>query len=131
MKLRDALDAFVPKWSELEAKTSREFVVVAALCAAKVREPKTELAERFLAWAVARFGNPDPCAGAVAHAIEADWNRMPYPFRALIQSVGRGEATMDDVIAWRGPGDDHPLVQLVQKRSLDTVLARIGVGGAS
>ena len=26
MKLRDALDAFVPAWEKLEAKTSREFV---------------------------------------------------------------------------------------------------------
>ena len=44
MKLRDALDAFVPAWEKLEAKTSREFVVVTALIVAEKQEPKSDLA---------------------------------------------------------------------------------------
>lgn len=129
LKLRDALEAFVPKWEELQAKTSRELVVVAALTVATTREPRTEpelaLADRFIKWAVERFGDPDPVKGALKHALDADYHRMPQEFRDLVQAAGRNERSILDVIAWTGEGDDHPMVGLLKKNLLQTV----GVGG--
>lgn len=126
MKLRDALEAFVPAWEKLEAKTSREFCVVAALTVATTREPKTPLAEKFIAWAVDRFGHPDPVQGAFQHALKADYDRMPLEFRELVSAAHRGERTIHDVITWTGEGDDQPMVQTLKKH----LLASAGVGGA-
>ena len=118
MKLRDALDAFVPAWEKLEAKTSREFVVVTALIVAEKQEPKSDLAQRFIDWAIERFGDPDFVKGAFTHALKADWDRMPQEFRELVQAAQRGERTVHEVIAWAGPGDDHPMVGLLKKNLL-------------
>lgn len=121
LKLRDALDEFVPAWEKLEAKTSREFVVVAALTTATVREPKTALATRFIDWAIARFGNPDPVQGALQHALTAEFDRMPEAFRTLVR-----EGTVLEIVSWTGEGDDQPMVQSIKANILQ---AAAGVGG--
>lgn len=124
LKVRDAFDEFVPAWDKLEAKTSREFVIVAALTVATTRKPRTALADRFIEWAIERFGNADPVQGALAHALKADWDRMPQEFRELVQAAHRGERSVFDVVAWTGPGDDQPMVETLKKNLLQTV----GVG---
>lgn len=121
LKLRDALEEFVPAWEKLEAKTSREFVVVAALTTATVREPKTALATRFIDWAIARFGNPDPVQGALKHALTAEFDRMPEAFRTLVR-----EGTVLEIVSWTGEGDDQPMVQSIKKNVLQSAA---GVGG--
>lgn len=121
LKLRDALDEFVPAWEKLEAKTSREFVVMAALTTATIREPRTALATRFIDWAIERFGNPDPVQGALKHALTAEFDRMPEAFRTLLR-----EGTVLEIVSWTGEGDDQKMVQSMKKNVLQCAT---GVGG--